>query len=64
MTDRLIVWLGHDIAGALVRPADSDHFRFEAADDGPAITMADAGRGPIWTMPGRYPSMVHRARIS
>ena len=48
MTDRLIVWLGHDIAGALVRPTDSDRFWYEAADDGPAITMADAGRGQIW----------------
>jgi serine/threonine-protein kinase HipA len=48
MTDRLIVWLGHDIAGALVRSRDSERFWFEAAEDAPAITMADAGRERIW----------------
>jgi len=49
MTDRLTVWLGHDVAGALVRPADSERFWFEAADDAPAITMADAGQRRTWT---------------
>lgn len=49
MPDSLGVWLGHDIAGTLERSEDDDRFVFEAAPDGPAITMATRGQEHRWT---------------
>ena len=49
MPDRLIVWLGKDIAGELVRSDDEERFVFESVDDRSAITMATEGQAQSWT---------------